>query len=165
MHNLLPLSVMEQLGLQITRSYKDLYSFDSKRVKCLGMIKDLVVNLAQISAKSVVMDIVVADILVRFGMLLSRSRGTKVGGSIKIDLTYATIPLFGGEERRLYRESRFVKMVTKANGSTNSPVYGKGGAFSCLILEEDEDFLQETEICPMIRENTMSREERKRWTL
>ena len=45
-HNLLPLYVMEQLGLQITRPYKDLYSFDSKRVKCLGMIKDLVVNLA-----------------------------------------------------------------------------------------------------------------------
>ena len=32
-HNLLPLSVMEQLGLQITRPYKYLDSFDSKRVK------------------------------------------------------------------------------------------------------------------------------------
>ena len=114
-HNLLPLSVMEQLGLQITRPYKDLYSFDSKRVKCLGMIKDLVVNLAQIPAKSVVMDIVVADIPARFGMLLSRSRGTKIGGSIKLDLTYATIPMFGGQERILYREKRFVKMVTKAD--------------------------------------------------
>ena len=72
-HNLLPLSVMEQLGLQITRPYKDLYSFDSKIFKCLGMIKYLVVNLAQIPAKSVVMDIVVADIPARFGMLLSRS--------------------------------------------------------------------------------------------
>jgi hypothetical protein len=75
-HNLMPLSVMEQLGLQITRPYKDLYSFDSKRVKCLGMIKDLVVNLAQIPVKSVVMDIVVADIPPRFGMLLSRSWGS-----------------------------------------------------------------------------------------
>ena len=95
-HNLMPLSVMEQLGLQITRPYKDLYSFDSKRVKCLGMIKDLVVNLAQIPAKSVVMDIVVVDILAHFGMFLSRSWGTKIGGSIKLDLTYATVPVFGG---------------------------------------------------------------------
>ena len=95
-HNLMPLSVMEQLGLQITRPYKDLYSFDSKRVKCLGMIKDLVVNLAQIPAKSVVMDIVVADIPARFGMLLSGSWGTKIGGSIKLDLTYAIVPVFGG---------------------------------------------------------------------
>ena len=72
-HNLIPLSVMEKLGLEITRPYKDLYSFDSKRVKCLAMINDLVVNLAQISVKSVVMDIVVDDISPCFGMLLSRS--------------------------------------------------------------------------------------------
>ena len=35
-HNLLPLSVMEQLGLQITRPYKDLYSFDSKESNVWG---------------------------------------------------------------------------------------------------------------------------------
>ena len=81
-HNFMPLSVMEQLGLEITRPYKYLYSFDSKRVKCLGMIKDLVVNFAQISMKSVVKDIVVADIHPHFGILLSRSWGSKVGGPI-----------------------------------------------------------------------------------
>ena len=101
-HNLLPLLVMEKLGLQITCPYKYLYSFDSKRFKCLGMIKDLVINLAQIPAKSVVMDIVVVDIPSRFGIMLSRSWGTKIRGSIKLDLTYATIPVFGGQERRLY---------------------------------------------------------------
>lgn len=45
-HILMPLTVMEQLGLQITKPYKDLYSFESKIVKCLGMIKDQEVNLA-----------------------------------------------------------------------------------------------------------------------
>ena len=65
-HNLMSLLVMEQLGLEITKLYKDLYSFDSNRVKCLGMTKDLVVNLAQIPVNSVVMDIVVADIPPRF---------------------------------------------------------------------------------------------------
>lgn len=63
-HNLMPLSVMKQLGLKITRPYKYLYSFDSKRVKYLGMMM-----------KSVVMDIVVVDIPPCFGMLLSRSWG------------------------------------------------------------------------------------------
>ena len=43
-HNILPLSVMEQLGLQTTRTSKGLYSFNSMRLKCLGMIKDLVVK-------------------------------------------------------------------------------------------------------------------------
>lgn len=97
-HNLIPLAVMEELGLQVTRPYKDLYSFDSKRVKFLGMIKDLVVNMTQILVKSVVMDIVVVDIPPQFGMLLSRSWGSKVGGSIKLYITYATILTFGGSK-------------------------------------------------------------------
>jgi hypothetical protein len=45
-HNLMPKLVMERLGLQITRPYHDLYSFDARKVRCLGIIKDLVVHLA-----------------------------------------------------------------------------------------------------------------------
>ena len=47
-NNLMPKTIMECLGLGITRPYKDLYSFDSREVKCLGLIKDLVVSLHQI---------------------------------------------------------------------------------------------------------------------
>ena len=102
-HNLMPLSVMKQLNIQVTKPYRDLYSFDSNKVKCLGVIKDLAVSLAQIPARSLVMDVVVADILARFGMLLSRSRGAKLGGVLKLDFTYAIILIFSGEERRLYK--------------------------------------------------------------
>ena len=45
-HNVMPKIIMDKLGLHITRPYGDLYSFDSRRVKCMGMIKDLVVTLA-----------------------------------------------------------------------------------------------------------------------
>jgi hypothetical protein len=45
-HNVMPKAIMDKLGLEVTRQYGDLYSFDSRRVKCIGMIKDLVVNLA-----------------------------------------------------------------------------------------------------------------------
>ena len=76
-------------------------------------------------------------------MFLSRSWGTKIEGSIKLYLTYATIPVFGGQERRLYRETSFVKMVTKANNSINFSVYNKEVDFSCLMIEEDQDYLQE----------------------
>ena len=71
-HNLMPKVIMERLVLEVTRPYKDLYSFDSSRVRCLGLIKDLCVKLAQIPAKSLVMDIVVPDIPPKYGMLLSR---------------------------------------------------------------------------------------------
>ena len=49
-HNLMPKAIMEKLGLDITRNYHDLYLFDSSRVKCIGLIKDLVVSLDQILA-------------------------------------------------------------------------------------------------------------------
>ena len=45
-HNLMPKVVMERLGLELTKPYKDLYYFDSRRVKCFGLVKDLSVNLA-----------------------------------------------------------------------------------------------------------------------
>jgi hypothetical protein len=45
-HNVMPKSIMDRLGVEITRPYGDLYSFDLRKVKCVGMIKDLVVNLA-----------------------------------------------------------------------------------------------------------------------
>jgi len=81
-HNLMPKEIMEKLGLDITRNYHDLYSFDSNRVKCIGLTKDLVVTLDQILAKSVLMDVVVADVPPRFGMLLSRSWGEKLKGTL-----------------------------------------------------------------------------------
>jgi hypothetical protein len=80
-HNLMPKIVMEELGLEVTKTYHDLYSFDLRRVKCLGVIKDLVVSLFQLPMKSVVMDIVVADVPPKFGMLLSRSWIKNLGGT------------------------------------------------------------------------------------
>jgi hypothetical protein len=55
----MPNIIMEKLGLEITIPYQDLYSFDSRKVKCLGMIKDLAVNLAQVPEKIILMDVVV----------------------------------------------------------------------------------------------------------
>jgi hypothetical protein len=81
-HNVIPKAIMDKLGLEITRPCGDLYSFDSRKVKCIGMIKDLVVNLAQIPAKRILMDVVVADIPPKYGMLLSISWGAKLGGSL-----------------------------------------------------------------------------------
>ena len=72
-HNLMPKGVVGSLRLEIIRPYKDLYSFDSKMVKCLGLIKDMVVSLAKLPSKTVVMDVVVADIPPIFRVFFSRS--------------------------------------------------------------------------------------------
>jgi len=81
-HNLMPKFVMEKLDLDITRPYKDLFSFDSSQVRCLGLIKDLYVSLVQYPAKTILMDVVVADIPPKYGMLLSRSWGENLQGSL-----------------------------------------------------------------------------------
>ena len=47
-HTLMPKEIMDNLGLDITRQYKYLYSFDSRKVRCHGLIKDLVISLHQI---------------------------------------------------------------------------------------------------------------------
>ena len=83
--------------MSVTKPCHDLYAFDSREVKCIVVIKDIVVNLTQVPMKSVLMDIVVANISPKFGMLLSRSRAKKVGETLQMDLSRATIPVFGGE--------------------------------------------------------------------
>jgi hypothetical protein len=57
------------------------------------------------------MDIVVSDIPPNYGMLLSRSWGAKLQGTLQMDMSYATIPLFG-QQRRLYRETLMKYMVS-----------------------------------------------------
>ena len=69
-HNLMPKSVMERLELDITRPYKDLFSFDSSQVRFLGLSKELCVSLVQYPTKTILMDVVVADIPPKYGMLL-----------------------------------------------------------------------------------------------
>jgi hypothetical protein len=101
-HNLMMKVVMDDLGLDVTKPYKYIFSFDSIKVKCLGFIKDLVVSLSQIPSKNRVMDVVVANIPPKFGMLLSRSWAAKLNGTLHMDMSYATIPIFY-QEIRLYR--------------------------------------------------------------
>ena len=40
------------------------------------------------------MDVFVADVPPKFGMLLSRSWASKLKGTLQMDMSYATIPIF-----------------------------------------------------------------------
>jgi ribonuclease HI len=134
-HNLMPKTVMEELGLEFTKAYHDLYSFDSRRVQCLWVIKDLVVTLFHLPIKSVVMDIVVVDVPPKFGMLLSRSWIKRLGGTLQMDLTYATILVFGGENRKLYRESQLAYIINDEADPTNHPIFSFDTDFGSSLLQ------------------------------
>jgi hypothetical protein len=137
-HNLIPKAVVETLGLDITRPYKDLYSFDSSKVKCIGLIKYLCITLAQIPAKIMVMDIVVADIPLKYGMLLSRSWGAKLKVTLQLYMYYATIPAFG-QQRRLYRETLMKYMVSSQEKPHNYTLYYVHSNLDSFILYNDGD--------------------------
>ena len=86
---------MDNLDLDITRLDNDIFSFDSRKVICLGLIKDLVVSLHQIPEKNTVMGVVIADVPTKFGMLLSKSWEAKLKDIMQMDMSYANIPVFG----------------------------------------------------------------------
>lgn len=53
--------------------------------------------------------------------------------------------MFNGEERRLYRETRFVKTTTKKDAG-NSPIYGQEKEdLSCFMLHEDAEFTKDSQ--------------------
>jgi len=137
-HNLMPKVFMEELGLDITRPYHDLFSFDSRKVKCLGLLKDLAVTLTQLPMKSMIMDIVVADVPPKFGMLLSKGWIKRLGGTLQNDLSYATILVSRGERRRLYREAQLAYVISAEKNPSNHPIYAVDTEFGACILQIEE---------------------------
>jgi len=136
-HNLMPKSVMEKLELDITRPYKDLFSFDSSQVRCLGLIKDFSVSLVQYPAKTILMDIVVVDIPPKYGMLLSRSWGAKLQRSLQLDMSYATISVFG-QPKKLHQETLMKYVLSSQEKPQNFPIYSMHSDMDSFILYNAE---------------------------
>ena len=74
----------------------------------------------------------------KFGLLLSLSWSKRLGGALQMDLTYATIPMFGGDTKRLYRENQFTYIISNAKNSVNHPIYGVDTEFGACILQIDD---------------------------
>jgi hypothetical protein len=156
-HKIMPKVIMDELGLDITRPYKDLFSYDLRKFKCLGLIKDLVVSLVQIPSKNMVMDVVITDIPLKFGMLLSRSWAVKLKGTLQMDMSYATIPVFG-HDRRLYREVLLKYMVSKKTQPNNHPIYAINTEVVSSIFYNDLSFEEEDPTTIMTTDKKTMRE-------
>lgn len=111
--NIMPLTVMKQLGLNISRPYKRVCGFNSKPVEVEGIIKDIKSSLARNPDISLIMDVIVIDIPDVWGLFLSRKWGATIGGHVQMDLSYTTIPLSHGTPFILYRELAYLLHVIK----------------------------------------------------
>jgi hypothetical protein len=104
------------------------------------MIKYLVVNLVQIPVKSILMDVFFSNVPTKYGMILSISLGAKLGGSGQLDMTFSTIPIFGGQFTRLYRETRLAYTISDRQNPNNYPIYVVDQDLGNCILSIDDDF-------------------------
>ena len=56
-----------------------------------------------------------------------------------MDMSYATIPIFGGEFRRLYRETKLSYIVSDHQNPTNHPIYTEERELGSSILHLTDD--------------------------
>ena len=88
------------------------------------------------------MDIVVAEIPPKYDMLLSRSWEAKLQGSLQMDMSYATIPMFN-QTRRLHREPHMKYMVSNIDRPNNTPVYSIHSDLDSFILYNEDEINQQ----------------------
>ena len=59
-----------------------------------------------------------------------------------MDLSYATIPVFGGEQQRLYREVKLSYLVSDHDNPTNHPIYVVEDHLGSSIFHMDEEIAE-----------------------
>jgi ribonuclease HI len=80
-----------------------------------------------------------------------------------MDLTYATIPVFGSEHRRLYREVRLSYIVIDHQNPRNHPIYvvEDGMGLSFFHLNDDEPEISVSQH----RDHSMTGQQNKMWNM
>ena len=79
------------------------------------------------------MDVVVANIPPKYGMFLSRSWGENLQGSLQLDMSYATISVFG-QPKRLNRETLMKYVVSSQEKPQNFLIYSMHSNMDSFIL-------------------------------
>jgi hypothetical protein len=94
--NMMSLKVMQQMGLKVTRHYRNVCGFEYKAIPTHGVVENVEVQLKEFPEKTNHIDIIVVDVPDVWGMLLSRKFGAMIGGSLQMDLTFLRLPLKDG---------------------------------------------------------------------
>lgn len=117
--NVMSLSVMRQLELEVHRSYRNICGLDSKSMEVHGLIKDVVVHLVASPDISTIMNVMVVDLPATYGMLLSRKFFASFGGMIQMDLSFVSIPNPNGRLVQIMRDLKKPFYVEKCSRQGN----------------------------------------------
>jgi hypothetical protein len=148
--NVMTKKVMEQLNLRISRPYHNMCALDSQTIEVYGLIKGLQVHLTIFPDIMIEMDIVVIDVPDVWGMLLNRKAAVDLGGSLQMDLSYATLSTPNGSTFKLTREMYRKYHVEDPKNPKNELKYDDEGLGYCAILSNSivplEDKVQDNEL-------------------
>ena len=106
---------MQQLGLKVTRPYRNVCGFDSKAIPTHGVVDNVEICLKEYAVKLIHIDIMIVDVPDVWGMLLSRKFASMLGGTLKMDLSFIELPLKYGIIGRLLNEQVIETHVQEAN--------------------------------------------------
>jgi hypothetical protein len=108
-NNIMPLVVMESLGMSCTKYYemrKSIYVIYSRKVPTYGKIKDFYAWITTAPHIITVFNIVVVDLPPTYGVVLGRDRSSMIGGYIMNDGSYMMLPDKEGAVIKVPREPR-----------------------------------------------------------
>lgn len=106
--NVIPLKVMNELNIKVTKTFGKCTFMDSRKVLVIGYVQGLVVQLTSYPGMYLNMNVVTMDCPTKWGMLFSRKWAASVGESVQMDMSYASIPVeenlvkFYGEKKMLH---------------------------------------------------------------
>jgi hypothetical protein len=123
--NVMTFEIINELGLEICKPYRNVQAMDSREVRVCEIIKDLEVHLQECSEQVLVMDMVVIDRLVKWGMLLSRKWAVDTSNNIQMDWSYADMSIALGQTVRLFCEQKMLHHVEDPQQLDNEPLYPK----------------------------------------
>ena len=92
--NVMSPSIMNEMGLEITCPYGNVYGIDSRGFQEYGIIKNFKADLFSCPDLNTMMDVVVISLPPMYGMLVCRKWVVGLGGYLMMDLSYACIPNF-----------------------------------------------------------------------
>jgi hypothetical protein len=121
--NIITKNIMELLNLKPSRPYHNVCAMDSREIETHGIILNLLVKLVTYPNITFPMGILVIDVPNAWGMLLSRKWVATLGGTIQINLSYATIPFSKNSFVKLHREKESKFHVEDPKEPMNEFVY------------------------------------------
>lgn len=97
-----------------------------------------------------IMDVIIADVPISYGMLLSRSWGNYLGDTLDLDMSYPTILILKSESHRIYIETKMVYTISDPKQPRNEHAYEED-VMGCLVLtigdEEGLFLITKNEVC------------------